>query len=48
MNLFSMALGERGCGEIFQILVHLGSEAAYPFVWGLQGVTDDENANAMG
>ncbi len=31
-----MILRERGYGEIFQKLIHLGSEAAYQFVWGLK------------
>jgi len=49
MNLnepFSMILGKRGYGEIFQTLVHLGSEAAYG--WVLQGVTGDADANEDG
>jgi hypothetical protein len=48
MNLFSMILRERGYGEIFQILVHLGSETAYPFVWGLPRATDDADVNGDG
>jgi hypothetical protein len=46
MNLFSMILGERRYGEIFQTLVHPGSEAAYWFVWIFQGATEGADANA--
>jgi len=48
MNLFSMILGERRYGEIFQTLVHLCSEAAYPFVWIFQGATENADANGDG
>jgi len=43
-----MILGERGYGEIFQTLVHLGSEAAYLFVWIFQGATEGADANGDG